>query len=59
METTPDDLNNEHVEILSHTLTRAAGQRYCGDSKEMKELCDMGLMRSLGRVSWVRYHTIQ
>lgn len=46
-------LSKEHVDIIQHTLYRAAGGRYCGDSIEMQELCEWGLMRSLGRCSFV------
>jgi len=46
------ELNKEHIAILDHTLHRAAGNRYCGDSEEMQELCKEGLMKSLGKVAW-------
>jgi len=47
MKLTPDQLN-----ILDHTAHRGAGGRYCGNSKAMQELVEMGLMQSLGRVAW-------
>lgn len=54
------ELTNEHISILEHTNYKASGKMYCGDSKEMQELCGMKLMRSLGRKSFVpdEYFTI-
>jgi len=46
------DLNKEHIAILDHTLYRAPGSRYCGDSDEMQELCKEGLMKCIGKVSF-------
>jgi len=43
-------MNKEQIEILKHTLKV---QFYCGDSKDMKILCDYGLMESAGRKSFV------
>ena len=54
------DLNKEHLEILNHTLHRAAGQRYCGNSKEMQELVAAGFMKSIGKAPFCidEYFTI-
>lgn len=46
-------LTEEQIAILKHTKYRAAGGRYCGDSKDMDILVNKGLMESLGRVSYV------
>lgn len=46
-------LNNEQIEILHHTVHRAAGGFYCGGSKEMDELVQLGLMEYAGRKSFV------
>ena len=53
-------LTNEHYAILRHTLYRAAGKLYCGDSPEMKELVLWGLMRYVGGKYFVpeKYFTI-
>lgn len=53
-------LNQEHQNILTHTLFGAANKRYCGNSKEMQELVAAGLMVSLGKVSFCpdEYFTI-
>lgn len=45
-------LTHEQTEILKHTLRRAAAGRYCGDSKDMQGLVQLGLMRSLGKAGW-------
>lgn len=42
----------EHMAILDHTVSRAAGGRYCGDSLAMQELVRAGLMHSLGKAAW-------
>jgi hypothetical protein len=46
-------LSREHISIMEHSSTRAAGGLYYGDSKEMKELCALGLMQSMGKKSFV------
>jgi len=46
-------LNKEQMAILAHTVTRAAGGLYCGDSRAMRELVASGLMQSAGRKSFV------
>ena len=46
------ELKKEHLEILNHTLTRAAGGLYCGSSKEMQELVTTGYMISVGKKSF-------
>ena len=46
-------LTQAQVEILTHTMYRAAGGFYCGDSPDMKLLIKLGLMRSVGRKSFL------
>jgi len=46
------NFTKEHFEILDHTIHRAAGRLYCGDSPEMRELVAAGYMESVGRVSF-------
>lgn len=46
-------LDQEHIDILRHTVSRAANRHYCGDSKHMKDLCELGFMKSIGRKSFV------
>ena len=46
-------LNKEQLAILDHTAHRAAGGLYCGDSSDMQELVEAGLMVSAGRKSFV------
>jgi hypothetical protein len=46
-------LTAEHRAIIQHTLHRAAGGRYCGDSKEMQDLVHIGVMEPLGRIFFV------
>ena len=45
-------LNEEHLAILRHTLSRAAGRRYCGDSAAMQELVSAGLMVPFGKTAF-------
>ena len=45
-------LNDEHIAIMRHTATRAARGMYCGDSPEMKELTEAGLMVCMGKPSY-------
>ena len=47
------ELSKEHIEIMEHTATRAAGGIYCGDSREMQDLIIAGLMESAGKYSFV------
>ena len=51
------ELNKEHLEIMRHT---DLNQVYCGDEPELKELCDAGLMKCLGKKSFVPepYYTL-
>jgi len=53
-------LTNNQKEILDHTLHRAAGNLYCGDSEDMRTLVKMNLMVSVGHKSFVpeEYFTI-
>ena len=45
-------MTREKAAILDHALSHAGGY-YCGDSPEMQELVEDGLMRSAGRKSFV------
>lgn len=53
-------MTKKHLEILEHTYKRAANRHFCGDSEEMKTLCEKGLMKSVGFKSYVpdEYFTI-
>jgi hypothetical protein len=53
-------LSREQIEILDHTVKRAANEHYCGGGKNMRDLVYMGLMKSLGFKSFVpdEYFTI-
>lgn len=42
-------MNAEQMKILIHTVSRAAGGFYCGDSIDMKALVKQGLMEYAGR----------
>lgn len=46
-------LTKKHIDIMEHTLDRAAGGYFCGDSREMQELVADGLMAYAGRKSFV------
>lgn len=46
------ELTEEQYEIMKHTATRAANNAYCGDSPDMQDLVQRGLMRSVGKVAW-------
>jgi len=41
-------ITNSQLEILHHTAKRAAQGLYCGDSPDMQELVNQGLMESAG-----------
>lgn len=43
-------LTKEHLEILKHT---AKNGLYCGDSKEMQDLCNCKMMEYAGKKSFV------
>ena len=45
-------LDQRHIEILDHTVNRAASGRYCGGGETMQELVDIGLMRYVGKMAW-------
>ena len=47
------NLTNNQRDILDHTAHRAAGGFYCGDSKDMQVLVQLGLMVSAGKKSFV------
>ena len=51
------ELNTTQIDILRHT---DFNQVYCGDEPELKELCDLGLMKCLGKKSFVPdpYYTL-
>ena len=44
------ELTGEHIEILKHTSKNGL---FCGDSKEMQELCEFKMMQFAGRKSFV------
>lgn len=44
------ELTNEHIAILEHTQKNGL---FCGDSKEMQELCGLKMMEFAGRKSFV------
>jgi len=44
------ELTNEHIEILKHT---AKNRYFCGDSKEMQELCNFKMMVYVGKKPFV------
>lgn len=46
-------LTKEQIAILKHTLTRAAGGLYCGDSPDMQALISRRLMEPVGRKAFV------
>ena len=47
-----NELTREQISILRHTKYRASAGAYCGDSPDMQVLVRLGLMESLGKVSW-------
>lgn len=53
------ELNKEHTEILKHT-SRNHQKLFSGSSREMGELCEGGLMKWVGKKSFVPdpYYTI-
>lgn len=44
------EITKEHIEILKHTEKHGL---YCGDSKEMQELCAFKMMEFAGKKSFV------
>lgn len=46
-------LNKEQRAIMEHTINRAAGGFYCGDSKDMQKLVELGFMESAGKKTFV------
>ena len=44
------DLDNEQIAIIEHTIKNGL---FCGESKEMDDLCDKGLMECVGKKSFV------
>ena len=44
------ELTNEHIEILKHTQKVGL---FCGDSKEIDELCEFKMMEYAGKKSFV------
>lgn len=46
-------LTKNQVEIIDHAYYRAANKMFCGDSKDMQELCKNGLMKYAGKKSFV------
>lgn len=45
-------MTREQYAILDHTMHRAARNCYCGNSKTMQELVELGFMRSVGTPGW-------
>ena len=45
-------LNANQIDILDHTVNRAAGGRYCGGGKDMESLVEIGLMKYIGTPEW-------
>jgi hypothetical protein len=43
-------LTHKHIEILSHAKKNGL---FCGDSKEMQDLCELKMMEFAGRKSFV------
>ena len=47
------ELTENQIGIMHHTKYRASVPgAYCGDSPDMQVLVRLGLMKSLGKVSW-------
>ena len=44
------EITNEHIEILKHASKNGL---FCGDSKEIQELCEFKMMEFAGRKSFV------
>lgn len=44
------EMTKEHIGILKHTEKNGL---FCGDSKEMQELCDLKMMEFAGKKSFV------
>ena len=47
------ELTKGQIDILEHTIYRAAGGLYCGGGEDMEALCVKGLMVCVGRKSFV------
>ena len=45
-------LSKEELWILEHSVDRAAGGRFCGDSPAMESLVGKKMMAILGRTAW-------
>lgn len=50
---TNDELTEEQVGILDHTIHRAACGLYCGDGPDMQVLVKKGMMQMAGRKTFV------
>lgn len=50
---TQNTLTKEQINILDHTINRAAGSLYCGGGKDMDALVSAGFMVSAGRKPFV------
>lgn len=46
------ELNEEQIEIMIHTMRRAAGRMYCGNSPDMQALVEAGYMAAVGKKSF-------
>lgn len=51
-------LKNERKEIMIHTMERAAGNRFCGDSPDMQFLVENDLMKPVGSFLGNPYFTL-
>ena len=48
-----ETLTKEQIEILKHTKYGAANRHFCGDSEDMQVLVKLGLMKPIGKKSFV------
>ena len=45
------EITEEHIEILTHA--KRNNRMFCGDSKEMQDLCKLQMMEYIGQKSFV------
>ncbi len=45
-------LNSNQIDILDHTVHRTANGLFCGNSDDMRELVELGLMVSQGKTGF-------
>ncbi len=46
------ELTKNQIDILDHTMHRAANNLFCGDSDDMQELVGLGLMWPCGKTKF-------